>query len=127
MNALRAYIDTQQQTASRERLMVMLFEAALRHIRTGAAALEAGKRTAAHAPFDKACDIVKYLMATLDVGRAPELCKNLANVYTFVIGRLVIASAGGHAVAAREAERVLAPVVMAFAEVVAASERGRHK
>ena len=51
MNPLRAYLDTQKKTASKERLMVMLFESALRHMGAGAAALEAGRAVPALAPL----------------------------------------------------------------------------
>ena len=47
MNPLRAYAETQKATAPKERLMIMLFEAALGHIKKGATALETrDKKTA---------------------------------------------------------------------------------
>ncbi|MEW5738134.1 MAG: flagellar export chaperone FliS [Myxococcota bacterium] len=119
MNAARAYARTQQETASKERLMVLLFEAALKHIRAGATALEAGKRQEAVAPLTRAGDIVTELSATLDVTRAPELGQVLKDVYLFVSGRLIRAAATGQADAAREAERVFAPIVDAFSAAVA--------
>lgn len=119
MNAARAYARTQNETASRERLMVLLFEAALKHIRTGAKALEAGDRVGAVTPLTKAGDIVAELSASLDVSRSPELGQVLKDVYLFVSGRLIRAASTGQAEAAREAERVFAPIVEAFAEVVA--------
>jgi flagellar protein FliS len=119
MNAARAYVRTQNETASRERLMVLLFEAALRHIRTGAAALEAGDRTRAVTPLMKAGDIVAELSSSLDVSRAPELGQLLKDVYLFVSSRLIRAASTGQAEAAREAERVFAPIVDAFATAVA--------
>ena len=122
MNHLRAYLDTSKKTASKERLMVMLFEAALRHIRTGAAALEAGRNLPALAPLSQASDIVDYLMATFDTRQAPELGKSLGEVYTFVVARLIRATSGYDAVAAREAERVFAPLVAAFAQAAAGGE-----
>jgi flagellar protein FliS len=119
MNAAKAYARTQNETASRERLMVLLFEAALRHMRTGAAALEAGDRTGAVTPLMKAGDIVAELSSSLDVSRAPELGQVLKDVYLFVSGRLIRAASTGQPEAAREAERVFAPIVDAFATAVA--------
>ena len=40
MSVARLYAKTQNETASKERLMVLLFEAALRHMRAAAPALE---------------------------------------------------------------------------------------
>lgn len=125
MNPLRAYLDTQKQTASTERLMVMLFEAALRNIRDGAAALEAGRKTSAGTPLGKAAEIVEYLTATLDPRQDTGLCENLADLYAFVGARLARASSGHDAGAAREAERVLAPIASAFTQAVAKLERGQ--
>jgi flagellar protein FliS len=119
MNAAHAYTRTQQETASKERLMVLLFEAALKHIRAGAAALEEGRRREAVAPLAKAGDIVAELSATLDVARLPELGQVLKDIYLFVAGRLVRAAATGQAEAAREAERAFAPIVDGFATAVA--------
>lgn len=119
MNAARAYARTQHETASKERLMVLLFETALKHIRAGAAALEAGQRQQAVTPLTKAGDIVAELSATLDVSHAPELGQVLKDVYLFVSGRLIRAAATGHAEAARDAERVFAPIVDAFSQAVA--------
>ena len=98
--------------------MVLLFEAALRHIRSGATALETGRHAEANTALGKASDIVVELHATLDRSNAPELCDRLAEVYRFVCFRLSAAALSRDAKAAREAERVFAPIAEAFAEAV---------
>jgi flagellar protein FliS len=118
--AARRYAQAQRETASPERLMVLLFEAALRNIRTGAAALESGRPAEAHPALTKASDIVVELHATLDRARAPELCDRLAEVYRFVCLRLSAAALSRDARAAREAERAFAPIAEAFAQAVQA-------
>ncbi len=123
IGAGRAYLQTRNETASRERLMVLLFEAALRHTRMGTAAIEARRPADAVQALTRASDIVAELMATLDRKRAPELCDNLLGVYTFAAQRLMRAVVADDAGAAREAERVLAPVAEAFAEAVREVER----
>lgn len=118
MNAAKAYARTQTETASPQRLMVLLFEAALRHMRAGAVALETGDRHAGVTSLGKATDIVAELSATLDVSRAPELAQALKDVYLFVSGRLIRAAATGEGEAAREAERAFAPIADAFSQAV---------
>lgn len=113
------YGSTQKETASKERLMVLLFQAALKHIRSGAAAIEAGRPNEAVAPLTKASDIVVELHATLDRARAPELCEHLAQVYQFVALRLTGAAVSKDLRAIREAERAFAPLVDAFAQAAA--------
>ncbi len=120
MNAAARYGSIQNETASRERLMVMLFEAALKHMRVGAAALESGQKLDGAKALLRATDIVSYLQRTLDHGRAPELCSNLAAVYTFVCSKLINSSSAHNAAAARDAERAFAPLADAFSEAIRA-------
>lgn len=119
MNATRAYARATQETASNEQLMIMLFEAALKHMRQSATLLDEGKAGDALPLLTKASDIVTELAATLDVKRAPELGQSLGELYTFVAHRLAHAGVFRDAAAAREAERVFAPIVEGFQHAVA--------
>jgi flagellar biosynthetic protein FliS len=99
--------------------MVLLFQAALRHIRTAATALEAGRAAEANTPLAKASDIVAELMSTLDHSKSPQLCAQLMDIYMFVADRLITGAGTKSAPPVREAERVFAPVAEAFATAVA--------
>ena len=123
MIALNRYHKTQNETASPQRLMVLLFEAALRHNRAGIAALEAGKRQEAAHSLTKASDIVAELIASLDHSQAPAICKELDRIYTFVATRLTSASCSGDVIAARDAERTFAPIADAFSKAVVAAAK----
>ncbi len=123
MIAAQKYASTQNETASRERLMVLLLEAALRHVRAGAAALEGKRRTTAMLPLKKATDIVNELMTTLNRPVAPEMVDRLTELYAFICARLLAAQATGEAGPAREAERVLAPIVEGFTGAVASLQQ----
>jgi flagellar protein FliS len=114
----RAYARATQETASREQLMILLFEAALRHMRHAAALLDEGKPDALGL-LTKASDIVAELAATLDAQRAPQLAAALGELYTFVAERLAHAAVHRKASAAREAERAFAPIVEGFQQAVA--------
>ena len=120
MNASRAYARASQETASKERLMVMLFEAALRHMRHAATLLEQGKAVDALPIMTKASDIILELADTLDAHLAPELTQTLGELYFFVAQRLSRAASFRDPTALREAERVFAPIVEAFQQAVAA-------
>lgn len=119
MIGARKYAQTQNETASKERLMVLLFETALKHMRTGAVALETGKRTEANKVLGKASDIVLELHRTLDPNQAPQLCEQLGEIYRFTAQRLTQAIASGDPKAVREAERAFLPLVEAFQQAVA--------
>jgi flagellar secretion chaperone FliS len=119
MNAVNKYSNAQKETASRERLMVLLFEAALRHMRAAAASLENGQRGQAQTPLRKSMDIVLELDRTLDPSHAPELVDKLHSIYAFVAHRLLQAQLKHEPKLAREAERVFSPMVDAFTTAVA--------
>lgn len=114
MNAALRYGQTQNQTSSKERLMVLLFQAALRNMRSGVAALEQHKRAEASKLLGKANDIVLELHATLDARVAPQLAEQLGEIYRFVAARLLTGMMKGDIKAVRDAERAFAPLVDAF-------------
>jgi|JI102314A1RNA_FD_contig_61_2400891_length_886_multi_2_in_0_out_0_3 flagellar protein FliS len=119
MNAARAYARATSETASKERLMVLLFEAALRHMRVAAGHLDAKNVIEALPLLTKASDIVTELAATLNPQAAPELSQTLGEVYLFVAERLAVGAVSKDARAVREAERAFAPVVEGFQQAVA--------
>lgn len=118
MLAVKRYASTRNETASKERLMVLLFETALKHMRVAAVALENGRTMEANEPLAKAADIVAELTSTLDHARAPQLCAQLTDVYMFVADRLMLGANTRNPKAVREAERVFAPIADAFSTAV---------
>ncbi|MBK7859000.1 MAG: flagellar protein FliS [Archangiaceae bacterium] len=117
--AIHSYRQVQAETASKERTLVLLFEAALRFIQSGAVSLEKGAGAQAAQQLSKASDIVIELWNTLDRSRAPELCDTLERVYEFCAIELSKALTSRQAVHARNAERAFAPLVDAFRQAVA--------
>ena len=114
------YAAVQNTTASKERLMVSLFDKALRNMRTAIRHLDAKDLKAAMPLLDKASQIVSYLHGTLNRDAAPKLVDDLAELYVFTIARLARAIITGKAADAREAERAFAPVADGFSKAVAA-------
>jgi flagellar protein FliS len=121
MNAYHKYAQTQVETASPERTLIMLLEGALKRIQSGIQLLEAGQRRDGVYALTKATDIVLELERTLRPQYAPELCEQLSSVYQFVVLRLTQAAAGADPGPAQEAEVALAPIVDGFREAVGLS------
>ncbi|MBL8956975.1 MAG: flagellar protein FliS [Myxococcaceae bacterium] len=119
VSGIRSYRKVQSETASRERTLVLLFEAAQRFIQGGATSLEQNAQPQASQQLGKASDIVIELMNTLDKSKAPELCATLEQVYEFVAIELTRAMATRKPEHARNAERAFAPLVEAFQQAVA--------
>ena len=120
----RRYVQAQNETASPERLMVLLFETALRHIRAAIVALEAGRFQEAALASEKAGQIVAHLDATFDRSRHPELGENLSAVYKFTGQRLLMGVVRRDPKMFRDAERAFAPLADAFARAVQALPTG---
>jgi flagellar biosynthetic protein FliS len=97
--------------------MVLLFEAALRHMRHARAAMERKEGKAFHDGIQRAAEIVIELQSTLKSEVAPGLCDELSQIYGFVIGRLMLAAATRDPRLVAEAERAFSPIVEAFTQV----------
>jgi len=119
VGALR-YQATANTTASKERLMVMLFQAALKHIRTAKGLYDSEHVMDAEIAVRKALDIVWELQDTLNPEVAPELAQNLADVYTFVNLRLLNALTSKSRAPLEDADVAFSPIVSAFEQAVTA-------
>jgi flagellar protein FliS len=119
MKPTQAYSRATSETASPERLMVLLFEAALRHMRHAASLLDEQKSAEALPLLAKAGDIVSELAATFDADRAPELAVSVGKVYVFVSQRLAEAAWTKNAKLVRDAELAFEPLVDGFSQAVA--------
>lgn len=86
------YRQTAVLTANRGQILLMLYEAAIRNLRTASACIDkkdiAGKGVA----IGKAHDIVNELMNTLDHSVGGEVTKNLERLYVFMIEQLIQAN-----------------------------------
>lgn len=124
MSAANRYKSVQAETASPERLMVLAFETAIRHMRAAAICFDEGRKADGARLCAKASDIVIELHSTLDTRHAPALCAKLGSLYRFTCSRLILGATSGTSAPVREAERVFAPLVEAFTGAVAQVLRG---
>lgn len=125
MPGIAHYKAVSAQTASPERLTVMVFQAGTAHLGKAADALRDGRFEEAHAAIDKACEIVCGLEGTLKPEAAPELCAHLQDVYRFITGRLAQAATTRDAAFVAEALRAFRPIAEAFATAAAQSPSAR--
>jgi len=84
-NPLNAYKETKVRTAGQGKLIVMLYDEALKQIDTCLAQLEGQSRQldSIHNSIAKAQDIITELTVSLDFERGGEIAKNLFNLYMF--------------------------------------------
>ncbi len=86
------YVRNQVLTAPPETLRLLLLDGCLRFIRDGKRGLEEKNYEAVYEGFSQAKDILLELITSMDREANPEVCNNLAAIYTFVFNRLTEAS-----------------------------------
>ena len=93
-NPLQAYKQTQIKTANQGRLIVMLYDGAIRSINIALESFEkdAKKLDDISSSIMKAQDIITELMVSLDFDRGGEIAKNLYNLYVFMNRQLLEAN-----------------------------------
>lgn len=86
------YLKTQIETASKEQLLIMLYDGAIKFLNQAKLALENKEYEESHRLLLKAQDIIYEFQATLDMDLGGELAQNLFNLYSYYIKRLVYAN-----------------------------------
>ena len=93
-NPLKAYKETQIKTASKGKLIIMLYDGAIKNINLAIQGLESESKK-----FDsinnyivKAQDIISELMVALDFEKGGEIAKNLFSLYIYMNKELLNAN-----------------------------------
>lgn len=92
MKALEAYQQTAVTTQSRGRLIVMLYDGAIKFLKLAIRELEAGNYAAKGQYINRAQDIINELNAVLDMEAGGEIARNLRGLYVFMNRRLTQAN-----------------------------------
>jgi len=88
MNGVKAYQETAVTTQSKGRLIVMLYEGAIKFMKLAVKALEEDDYEAKGKYINKADAIISELNAVLDMEAGGEIAKNLRSLYLFMSKRL---------------------------------------
>lgn len=79
-------------TASPLELIIMLYDAALRHCESGLKAMEKGDIEEQNKHLTKAQTLLTELVASLDMERGGEIAQNLFGLYSFCLNSLLEAN-----------------------------------
>ena len=88
MNGVTAYRDTTVTTQNKGRLIVLLYDGAIKFMRLAIKELEAGNYEAKGQYVNRAQDIINELNAVLDTDAGGEIATNLRKLYCFMNNRL---------------------------------------
>jgi len=88
MNGIAAYQNSSVTTQSKERLIVLLYDGAIKFMNLAIKELQAGNYQAKGQYINKAQDIINELNAVLDMKAGGEIATNLRKLYFFMYNRL---------------------------------------
>lgn len=95
-------------TASKEKLVVLLYEAGIRELGRAATLLQEGQaRSQIGESLGKAFSLVSELKAALNIKEGGEIATNLDQLYTFIQGRISTANRERVAEPVLEAKKVM--------------------
>jgi len=94
LNRLNAYKQTSVKTASQGRLIVMLYDEAIKQMDIAVREMESDKKKfdTIHNAISKTQDVITELMASLDFEKGGEIAQNLFNLYMYFNRQLVEAN-----------------------------------
>jgi flagellar protein FliS len=92
MKGIETYHQTAIGTQSKGRLIVMLYDGAIKFMKLAIRELEAGNHAAKGQYINRAQDIINELNAVLDMEGGGEIAFNLRRLYAFMNRRLVEAN-----------------------------------
>lgn len=88
MKGIAAYQDSAVTTQSKGRLIVLLYDGAIKFMRLAIKELQANNYQAKGQYINKAQDIINELNAVLDMNAGGEIATNLRKLYCFMNTRL---------------------------------------
>lgn len=106
-NAYQKYKTTAVTSASREKILLMLYEGAIKFVKRAIKASEEKNIAERGINIGRACDIVMELNNTLDHKIGGEISKNLEQLYNFITDQLTSANISGDTKYLHDALKVL--------------------
>jgi flagellar secretion chaperone FliS len=113
----REYMRTQTETSSPTKLVVMLYDGAVRFLSLARDKMASGDLEARHTYLVKAQRILGELLSALDFEKGGEVAKNLQRIYTYMLQQLVDANLNDRVEPIDEVIRLLRDLRESWAEV----------
>lgn len=107
----------QVDTASPAKLVVMLYDGAIRFLKQGQAAIQQGNREKQNHYLVRAQQILTALMGALNLEEGGEIARNLMALYQFMHEQLVLANLEDDASRVQQVCRMLESLREAWAQV----------
>jgi len=117
-NAAQKYKQTSVQSASKEKILLMLYEGCIRFIKQAIVAIEKKDIADRGMNIGRAFDIINELNNTLNHDVGGDIAKNLEQLYMFVSEQLTKANATGDKKPLEESLKVLETLYSGWVEAI---------
>jgi flagellar protein FliS len=117
-NAYKKYQKTQVTTASREKILLMLYEGAIRFTKLAQQHMKEKNIAEKGKYISKATAILSELMSTLDFKAGGKLAADLENLYVFMIDKLIEANITNDLEHLKVVENLLMTLYTAWKDVI---------
>ena len=116
-NQLSVYQQTSIQTASGPKLVVMLYEGAIRFLNRAADDIRNRDLVSKAQSVNRAMAIIQHLQLTLDSQKGQDMARELDRIYSYTISRILEGSTKLNVSAIEEAINVLSNLLPAWEEI----------
>jgi flagellar protein FliS len=116
-NQLSVYQQTSIQTASGPKLVVMLYEGAIRFLNRAADDIRNRDLVSKAQSVNRAMAIIQHLQMTLDSQKSRDMAQELDRIYSYTISRVLEGSTKLNVSAIEEAIKVLSNLLPAWEEI----------
>ena len=89
MSKMNAYRQTAVTTASREQILIMLYEGAIKQLRKASECCQTKDLAGKGVAVGKAHDIINELSNSLDFKVGGDIAKNLERLYAFMVEQII--------------------------------------
>lgn len=117
-NPYKTYQKTQVTTASREKILLMLYEGAIRFVKHAQVAMAEKKIADKGRNLSKATAILSELMATLDFKSGGQLAIDLESLYIFMIDKLIEGNINNDVECLKNVESILRTLHAGWQDVI---------
>ncbi len=117
-NAAQKYKQTSVQSASKEKILLMLYEGAIRFVKQAIAAIDRKDIADRGVNIGRAFDIINELNNTLNHDVGGEIAANLEQLYMFICEQLTKANATGQRQPLEESLKVLETLYSGWVEAI---------
>lgn len=117
-NPYHQYQKTAVTTASREQILLLLYEGAIRFVKQAIVAMEEKRIAEKGRTISRATAIISELMATLNFKVGGELAADLENLYIFMIDKLIEGNIDNRVECLHQVEGLLTTLYGAWKDII---------